>query len=527
MRATVRRLAAPALGVLALAVPQTAAADDPLVVHTRTGAVHGQTAGGVDEYLGIPYAAPPVGDLRWRAPQPAASWTGVREATTLPPECAQLENSNGPRSEAEDCLYLSVYRPVGARRGAKLPVLFWIHGGGLTTGSGRQHDGTLMATTNDMVVVSINYRLGVFGFLGLPGLSAESADGASGDYGLLDQEAALRWTHRTIAAFGGDRNDVTIAGESAGGYSVCALLGSPPVRGLFQRAVIQSGSCIGTPQSEAEAAGTAFATAAGCSDPSSAAACLRAKTPAELLDDPDYPGSAAPTWGGHELPRAPAAALAAGRIAHVPVLVGTNHDEGRTFAQGLADLTESQYEDLVRGQYGANADAVLARYPWSAYPSPYTAAYAIGAIWTDSGFIGGIGGCGTQALARQLAAVTPTYLYQFDDRNAPGLNHDLPGYQWGAGHAMELAYLWPSFDNGFPLYPLLTPAQLQLSDQMVRYWGAFARTGTPEVSGQPAWPQYATGELLSLRPGGETTAITDAEYGDEHQCTFWSGLGAS
>jgi para-nitrobenzyl esterase len=288
--------------------------------------------------------------------------------------------------------------------------------------------------------------------------------------------------------------------------------------------VIQSGTCIGSSQSEAEASGTQFAAAAGCTDPASAAACLRSKTPGELLDNPDYPGSAAPTWGGRELPRAPAAALAAGRIADVPVLVGSNHDEGRTFAQGFAGLTESQYEDFVRGSFGSDADAVLAHYPWSAYPSPYTASYAIGAIWTDSG---AIGGCGTQALARQLSAVTPTYLYQFDDRNAPGLNHDLPGYQWGAGHAMELAYMWPSFDNGFPLYPLLTPAQLELSNQMVRYWGAFARSGTPQVEGQPAWPQYSTGQLLSLRPGGETTAISDAEYGDEHMCAFWDTLGTS
>jgi para-nitrobenzyl esterase len=377
------------------------------------------------------------------------------------------------------------------------------------------------------VVVSINYRLGVFGFLALPWLSAEAADHSSGDYGLLDQIAALRWTRRNIAAFGGDRHNVTIAGESAGGYSVCALLGSPKAKGLFGRAVIQSGSCIGTPLPAAETSGASFAASAGCSDPASAAACMRAKSPAELLDTPGYPGAYSPTWGGSELPRPPAEAVATGRIARVPVLIGSNRDEGRTFAQGLAGLTEDEYVGFVHNLFGDRADAVLAHYPWSAYPSPYTAAYAIGAIWTDSGFIGGIGGCGTQSLAQQLRALTPTFLYSFDDRNAPGLNHTLPGYEWGAGHAMELAYMWPSFDNGFPLYPLLTPAQLQLSDQMVRYWGAFARLGTPSVAGQPAWPEYGTGELMSLQPGGGTAPISDATYADEHQCDFWNATAGS
>ena len=228
----------------------------PIAV-TRDGAVQGFFADGVDKFLGIPYAAPPVGSLRWRPPQAPAPWHGVRGATTLPPACPQLANSNGPRSENEDCLYLSVYVPQGQRRAGDagrhdgpdrgLPVLFWIHGGGLTTGTGNQHDGTLMATTNHIIVVSINYRLGVLGFLALPSLSAEASDHASGDYGLLDQEAALRWTRANIAAFGGDPRDVTIAGESAGAYSVCSLLTSPPARGLFARAVMESGSCTSTP----------------------------------------------------------------------------------------------------------------------------------------------------------------------------------------------------------------------------------------------------------------------------------------
>jgi carboxylesterase type B len=522
------------VGCLALtpAVAMAHSRSGPPIAATRDGLVQGFSAGGVDKFLGIPYAAPPVGALRWRAPQPPAPWHGVRSATTLPPTCPQLANSNGPRSENENCLYVSVYTPAGARgkrggrRGRGLPVLFWIHGGGLTTGSGDQHDGTLMATTNNIVVVSINYRLGVFGFLALPSLSAEAPDHASGDYGLLDQEAALRWTHRNIAAFGGDPDNVTIAGESAGAYSVCSLLTSPPIRGLFSRAVMESGSCTSTPLASAEQTGTQFADASGCTDPATAAACMRAKTPAELLDNPDYPSGLSPTSGGSELPVAPADAVAEGHFDRVPLLIGTNHDEGRTFAQGLAGLTEAQYESLIDSEYGANASRVLALYPFSSFPSPYTAAYAVGAVWTDSGFLAGIGGCAAQSQEQVFRKYTPVFAYQFDDRHAPGLNDSLPGYMWGAGHAMELAYMWPSFDNGIPLYPQLTPAQLELSNQMVRYWGSFARYGAPFVRGQTFWPPYQSGQMLSLRPGDASTPISDAEFGAEHNCSFWDSLPA-
>src|SRR4051812_24064652 len=200
---------------------------------TEQGAVRGFTADGVQKFLGLPYAAPPVGRLRWRAPQPAARCRGVRAATTLPPACPQTANTTGPRSETEDCLYLSVYRPL---RGSHLPVLFWIHGGGPTTGTGNQHDGALMARTNGIVVVSINYRLGPLGFLALP-------DGTA-NFGLLDQRAAMQWTARNIRAFGGDPRNVTIAGESAGGFSVCSALAAPSERGLFAPAVMQSGPCL-------------------------------------------------------------------------------------------------------------------------------------------------------------------------------------------------------------------------------------------------------------------------------------------
>jgi len=508
----------------ASAAPAVPAGSDGhgLIVRTDRGLLEGKYAEDTDQFLGIPYAAPPAGALRWAAPQPAPRWQGVRQATSYGGRCAQLASGNGPRVDNEDCLYLNVYTPPGAdsrsRRG--LPVLVMIHGGGLTTGAGDQHDGSLIVTTDHIIVVSINYRLGPFGFLDLPGL-ASGAAAANGNFGLLDQEAALRWVQRDIAAFGGDPGKVTIDGESAGGWSVCALLTSPPARGLFRGAITQSGSCASQSPASARAASLAFAKQAGCPSAATASACLRALPETTLLDastsyQPLF------TYGGPELPVADGSAVAAGNYDRVPVLIGTNHNEGRTFAQGFTGLTETQADQVIASEFGSRTAAVLARYPWSSYPSPYTAAYLIGDIWTDSGFLTGIGGCPEQNLAGQFASTTRTYFYQFDDLHAPGLNMDHPGYQWGAGHAMELAYLWPSFNNGYSLYDLLTPAQLELSQQMVRYWGAFVATGRPEVSGQPAWPRYTGGQLMSLRPGDQSQTISAATFGAEHQCSFWN-----
>jgi beta-glucosidase len=498
----------------------TVPGDQSPVVRTESGLLRGKAAEGTDQFLGIPYAAPPVGALRWTAPQPPPRWRGIRQATAYGSRCSQLASGNGPRVDNEDCLYLNVYIPPGAGHAARLPVLFMIHGGGLTSGAGDQHDGSLIVNTDHIIVVSINYRLGPFGFLTVPGLG-NSALTSSGNFGLLDQEAALRWVRRNIGAFGGDPDRVTIDGESAGGWSVCALLTSPRARGLFHGAIMQSGSCVTRTRADAQTASLAFAKQAGCPDAATAAACLRALPERALLD---ASASYQPLFvsGGPELPVPPAQAVASGDYTRVPLLIGVNHNEGRTFAQGFTGLTRQQAAQVITQLYGARAPQILARYPWTSYLSPYTAAYQIGDIWTDSGYVGGIGGCPSQNLAAQFAATTPTFFYQFDDLHAPGLNNDHPGYQWGAGHAMELAYLWPSFNNGYSLYDLLTPAQLELSRQMVRYWGAFTALGAPDSPGQPSWPRYTSGQLMSLRPGGQTTTITAGTYAAEHQCGFWN-----
>ncbi|MGH3121462.1 MAG: carboxylesterase/lipase family protein [Streptosporangiaceae bacterium] len=502
------------------------------IVATEDGKLQGHHAEGIDQFLGVPYAAPPTGARRWQAPQPVQPWPGVRDATSYGHRCPQLASGNGPREDTEDCLYLNVFSPAGrpgraaphGGHGGGLPVLFMIHGGGLTNGAGDQHDGSLIVNTDHIIVVSINYRLGVFGFLDVPGLGSTPLT-ANGNFGLLDQEAALGWVHRNIARFGGNPDQVTIAGESAGGWSVCALMTSPLARGLFRGAIMESGSCPSRTPAQAQSASLAFAAQAGCPDAATAASCLR-NTPESALLTASASYSAQFTSGGPELPIPPGTAVADGDYAKVPLLMGTNHDEGRTFTQGFASYTEQQYVQFVDQSYGAQAPAVLQHYPWNAYASPYTASYAIGAIWTDSGFITGIGGCPTQNLAARFASRTPTFFYQFDDRHAPALNQDLPGYQWGAGHAMELAYLWPSFGNGYSLYDLLTPPQLELSHQMVVWWGAFTRLGAPEAPGQPYWPTYTSRQLMSLRPGGQSRTIPAATFAAEHQCGFWNAQAA-
>jgi para-nitrobenzyl esterase len=378
-----------ALGLLvpaALAAPGApGGSGHGLVVPTNRGLVQGKSAEGIDQWLGIPYAAPPVGALRWAAPRPAPRWAGIRQATSYGGRCAQLASGNGPRVDNED-RSTSTSTPPGRDRG--LPVLVMIHGGGLTTGAGDQHDGSLIVNTDHIVVVSINYRLGPFGFLNLPGLGT-SALTDSGNFGLLDQESALRWVQRNIAAFGGDPRAVTIDGESAGGWSMCALMTSPPARGLFRSAIMQSGSCATQTRSAAQTASLAFAKQAGCPclEPlkPGATAAAPARPAGEDAARRQYQLPALFISGGPELPVPAAQAVASGNYTRVPLLIGTNHNEGRTFAQGFTGLTQQQADALITQGLdpGTGHPGPV---PGSSYPSPYTAAYMIGDIWTDSGF---------------------------------------------------------------------------------------------------------------------------------------------
>lgn len=513
------------LGMGALAAPAAAAhpprAGAPLVVQTDKGSVRGAATEGVERFLGIPYAAPPTGDLRWRAPQPAAAWSDTRGATDFGNPCPVLPSTNGPRSETEDCLAVNVWRPAGTTAKDHLPVHVFIHGGGLVNGSSAQNDETKLVAETGVIGISFNYRLGVLGFLRTQGLAAEDPD--AGNYGFLDQQAALRWVERNIASFGGDTDRVTIDGESAGGWSVCGHLVSPGSRGLSSRAMIQSGSCVSQTPERAEERGSEFLAAGSCTDPATAVSCLRAAPVGELLDD-SAAFTARMVSGTPSLPQAPDAAVTAGRFQRVPIVIGANRDEGRTFAQGFIGADRAAYEGFVNDTFGDRADDVLAHYPWPATSDQFTAAYLIGAIQTDAGLIAGIGGCPNRVLTQTFARWTRTYAYEFAHRTGPGLV-EIPGYEWGAGHAAELAYIWPSFNNGTPIAPLFDASEQQLADEMVQYWGAFTTNGKPRVAGQTEWPRFGRGgQTLSLRAGGASTVIGNAEYDAQHQCGFWSTM---
>ncbi|WP_327260754.1 carboxylesterase family protein [Streptomyces sp. NBC_01232] len=493
---------------------QPAGSPRPVVTLAQGGAVRGQSRDGAQEFLGVPYAAPPVGDARLRAPAPPPRRHGVREATRQAPACLQFSpfGLSDPAAAGEDCLYLDVYRPRTARPGARLPVIVWMHGGAYSQGTGTQFGGRTMADLTQSVVVSINYRLGQLGYLALPELGRENAL-RSGSFGLMDQVAALRWTRENIGAFGGDPGNVTISGQSAGSGSVCALLAAPSAAGLFHRAVLQSGPCtlLGTPDSaDAEAQARAFAARAGCTAPAEVAACLRAASGAALVEAARTLPTRGPASGDGLLPVAPAQAIGSGGWNKVPVLIGSTRSEARFFvALTQPHLTAEQYAAQVLAGYGPAGPEVLARYPVAAYGSPYL---ALSAVMTDSTFA-----CHTAWTAQLFASQVPTYVYEFDDPRSPTLaGAQVPGLDESNAHSAELAYLHDFTMGERPL----APVQVALGNRMKRYWAAFARFGAPVVAGQTAWPPTGAGAatVLTLNPSATRTSTS---FGADHNCAFW------
>jgi para-nitrobenzyl esterase len=499
-----------------------AAGQDPSLVRTDRGVVRGVATAAGRTFLAIPYAAAPVGDLRWSAPRPAAAWTDVRDATAPGPACAQAglpEELGNPRSTTEDCLYLNVYTPAGRPR--HRPVMVWFPGGGFIAGSANQYDGAALARRGT-VVVTVNYRLGAFGFLAHRQLSGEQPRLASGNYGILDQQAALRWVQRNAPAFGGDPRRVTVFGESAGGLSVCAHLTSPLAAGLFDRAIVQSGPCtlMHRPLGVAEAAGQAFAARAGCGTAVDVPACLRALPPGGVLDAMGTPSEAegltwSPTSGTPVLPVDPARAIAAGSFHRVPVIAGTTRDEGRIFAALVeaagVPVNAATYPLVLAQYFGADAARVAAEYPGSAYGGDYR--LALGAVLTDAQFA-----CPTLAMNRALTRATRTYAYEFADRTAPNIYPLNPDFPLGAYHGSELPYLFPP--DGLPF----DAAQRMLSDRMLAYWTRFAAAGTPNPAGTTHWRQFqpTRPNMLTLERG-QIQNRTD--FTARHHCGFWTTIG--
>ncbi|MFC4059685.1 carboxylesterase/lipase family protein [Planomonospora corallina] len=498
------------------------------VVRTGQGLVRGTVAADHRSFLGIPYAAAPVGELRWRSPRPAAGWRGVRDATRPGPGCAQPAGMPMDRpSGSEDCLYLNVTTPPARQGGEPLPVVVWLHGGHFFVGQGDTWGGRTMAVKGDAVVVTVNYRLGPLGFLTHPGV------GGSGNFGLEDQQAALRWVRANVAAFGGDPRNVTLAGQSAGATSVCAHLAAPGSAGLFHRAVLQSNSCS-TPlrsRKEVTAGVDALLAAADCGGgAASAGACLRRRSARELVEAAGYPGQSAweagPVAGGSVLPVDPAEAVAAGRFHRVPVLVGATRDEYRAQVWGMertgmlcapgqatpCPLTARQYREQIETAFGKRARQVLARYPLARYGTP---SEALSAAMTDFQYARPV-----LDTAAVLSRYVPTYMYEFADREAPFFTGVAPvSFPTGAYHTAELPYL---FAAGYVRPP--SAAQRRLSEVMVGYWTTFARHGDPNRSGLPSWARYGTrsGHVQRLATGDAGIGRTDFARG--HQVAFWRSV---
>ncbi len=447
------------------------------VVQTALGAVRG-TAGPVESFKAVPYAARPVGPLRWRPPQPAASWAGVRDATRFGHDCMQtpyvIPTGQTP---SEDCLHVDVWRPRGAAR-APRPVMVYIYGGAFIGGSTAYplYDPARL-TRHGVIVVAVSYRVGIFGFLAHPMLSAESPQHVSGDYGLLDQIAALRWVKSNIAAFGGDPDRVTVFGESAGASSIAFLMTSPLAKGLFQRAILESTALMPLPTlARAEAAGAALAPDI---------ATLRAMSADDLLKlngaFSPHAGSDSfhlptPVVDGYVLPLRPRTAFETGAFAAVPIMIGYNADEGRMTNDVPPDLTVESYRARLKGLYGDRAADFLRLNPAAADASARTAAIAI--------FGDGLFNEGSRLIARSVSAREPrTFSYLF--------TRSVGGAGPPPTHSEELAYVFgtltrPSFVKHAPP----AAADWALSRQIESIWARFAATGDPNGPGLPVWPAY-------------------------------------
>ncbi|MFO0614850.1 MAG: carboxylesterase family protein [Polyangiaceae bacterium] len=495
----------------------------PLTVKTDHGEVKGALEGATRQFLGIPFAAPPVGPLRWKPPADHAPWTAPLDASKTGPQCAQLDPLSGAFVDlsSEDCLTLNVWAP-SRPKSEKLPVMVWIHGGGYVLGSGGDpaYDGHNLSEATGVIVVSINYRLGPFGFLSLPALRAEDASvPSSGNYGLQDQRAALAWVKANAAAFGGDPANITVFGESAGGASACQHLVAPRSKGLVARAIIESGPCdLVSTKDAADTQGKTFTDALGCKQGDDAAvlACVRGKTTEELAIalplSKDFISAGGATWNpvvdGFELPDRPSALLASGAFEKVPTILGYNSDEAALFfvlgnTKIADDAALAAFAETIAPGHGAE---IASHYPSSAYGSAQDAAEA---AVTDAGFL-----CPTKRMAKAFAkAGAPTFLYHFAYVPMGGFLGDI-----GSFHSGEIRYVLGDPSQLLPLG--LTDDEKAFSSVIQGYWTRHAANGDPN-GGAFAWPRYdgASDQAIVL----DATLSTESGHRAE-QCAFWDGL---
>jgi para-nitrobenzyl esterase len=499
-----------------------------LVVSDR-GPVQGATSNGTWAYFAIPYAAPPTGALRWQPPEPPGCWSAPLAATTFGSACLQLDAADPTKVVgAEDCLTLNVWAPSAATPSSKLPVLFFVHGGGNVQGSSGEarngvflYDGSLLAAQTNSVVVTINYRLGPMGWLAHASFAQPSAQQSTGNYGTLDQLAALGFVQRNIAAFGGDPARVLLFGESAGAVNVCALLASPLGRGLFSSALMESGGCTAQTSATAQSFADSFAQKVGCSS-GDVAACLRGldANTVELAfpETADVAGAKQsdfqPNADGLVLTDVPMTVVAQGKHNHVPFIVGSNANEtGQAIVtQFPTGMTMAQYQAAVLGYTGGNqtfADAVTAQYPLADYGNDPRAAFI--ALTSDAKFI-----CTARFVARTITAqqTEPVRRYQY--------THHLDGKPIGPAVAAEGAWhgqeLLPLFRHMMIAGYLPSAGEQQLSDAMDGYWSRLAAAGDPNGAGAVAWPLYDAPSDAVLLLDDTPAAATGVRTA---QCDFW------
>jgi para-nitrobenzyl esterase len=525
------------VGVAVAAGASPAGAADGPKVQTTDGAVRGFVEDGVARFYGIPYAAPPVGDLRWRPPAKPKPWTETRDATNFGPICFQVTTLGpfaGPQNDNEDCLYLNVYTPnVNPDGKGKLPVIVWLHGGANFSGTGNDYDGSKLARDGKTVVVTLNYRLSLLGFLAHPALDAEGHPFAN--YGLLDQQAALRWVRDNIGKFGGDKDNVLLGGQSAGSVDTESHVISPLAKGLFHRAIFQSVLLEPSPLATAQAKGVSFAVAAGCGSGAdeATAKCLRNLTSKQIYNLAGTQASA-PSYSsniildGEILPGRFVDLIAAGKFNKMPVMSGLTIDEqnfslgiSQYFRPGQTPATETDYENRIAAYGAANfpegtQQKVRKLYPLGAYPSPQLALNAIG---TDATV------CTQRYTNQLLAPQAPVYFYEFADRTAPSYFPKMRGFTSGAYHTADIPYVFPGWHGGPEgRTHVLNKKQERLSDELVLAWTNFAWTGNPNGQGDSPWPRYrnkkhAPGILQQNIP--YSTVLSDAQYSASHRCDFW------
>lgn len=498
------------------------------LIEAPCGPIRGINGDGVDIYLGIPYGEPPVGDLRWAAPVPKASWTEPLDAVAPGPMSPQMAQVFADvESTNEDCLYLNVTVPAGTAANAALPVMVWLHGGGGTNGSGDMFDATRLVRDNDAIVVTINWRLGVMGAFGMADLED------SGTFGLLDCQLAFAWVQQNIVAFGGDPANVTAFGESYGALTLSGLLVSPLSEGLFHRAIIQSGlALIDYP------AGTLMPESPELASMWMSTDELNATTEAMLGEiglDPNDPGMLemlcslpveqilplSPVytryaWGNRVLPEDPAARIRDGAVMNVPVISGGCRDEARLFVGTFYDLagqpvTAESYPAMLETAFGDDADAVINEYPLDEFDS---SGLAWATVVTDR-----VWATATMAQSRGFERTVPTWAYEFADRDAPpviDLGPDMPA---GAHHSAEVQY---QFDLEGELAPL-SESQWELAAAMNAYWANFARSGDPNGNGLPEWTPFGGGDMVQSLDDGEN-GIGPVDYAADHRLAFWDSL---